>query len=93
MTNKPTATKLEEIPNTTDRFQTALYKLSEPLEGHTYIIVSAMRYPGKPDTLIFPSTRGGTIADFETLLGSTDGTADHATALKAAGYQITEDPS
>jgi hypothetical protein len=79
-----------------------LYKLSEQLEGNTYVIVSAVdlsdRYRRYPDdathgsmlieTYIFAATEDGEVADWMELPGSMKGTLDHAEALRDAGYEV-----
>jgi hypothetical protein len=72
-----------------------LYRLSEPLEGNEYVVVSAVTLswvglfngPG-PETYIFPATRDGDITDWIELEGSFQGDLDHEQALKNAGYEV-----
>ncbi|MDQ0241245.1 hypothetical protein [Arthrobacter bambusae] len=65
------------------------YKLSEPLSGNEYVIVSAVNalYSG-PETYIFGATEDGEVADWLELHGSYRGGLDHAAALSGAGYEV-----
>ena len=64
-----------------------LYSLSEPLEGHNYIVVSAADAPYTgPETFIFGCDERGNAIDFGELEGSFRGSLDHDKALKYAGY-------
>lgn len=65
-----------------------LWKLSEKLDGNTYIVTSiAKRFAGE-EVYIFPADSSGKITSFGELDGSTKGTIHHETALNNAGYQI-----
>jgi hypothetical protein len=66
----------------------ALYKLSSPLEGHNYVVVSSVTRPIDPETYIFPADKRGDILDWSELRGSQHGTLNHADALKSAGYDV-----
>jgi hypothetical protein len=64
-----------------------LYALSEPLEGHKHIVVSAADAPYTgPETFIFGCDERGNAVDFGELEGSFRGALDHDKALKYAGY-------
>lgn len=66
-----------------------LYELSEPLEEHQYVVVSAVNVPfGGPETYIFPADREGNIINWGELDGSFKGALDHSRALKNAGYEV-----
>ena len=66
-----------------------LYKLSDPLDGHTLVVVSAAVVPfSGPETYIFPANEQGEITDFGELNGSGRGYLDHREALSIAGYSI-----
>jgi hypothetical protein len=71
------------------RARATVYELSEPLEGHTHVIVSSVtsKYTG-PETAIFASTPDGKVMDYTELDGSTDGILDHGEALRNAGYTL-----
>lgn len=71
------------------RGHAALYKLSEPLEGHTFVICSAADVPfSGVETYIFPADEDGKIIDYGELEGSAQGTRSHAMVLRNAGYII-----
>lgn len=67
----------------------ALYELSEPLDGHKHVVVSATHamFSG-PETYIFPADETGKVENFGELDGSQKGTLNHATALEDAGYAL-----
>lgn len=71
------------------RSDARLYSLSEPLDGHDNVIVSAVvaTFSG-PETYIFAATRDGECVDFGELDGSFRGGLDHERALKSAGYGV-----
>lgn len=66
-----------------------LYRLSEPLDGREYVIVSAVVAPfSGPETFIFPATVNGEAIDMIEMEGSFKGGLDHTRALRGAGYAI-----
>ena len=71
-----------------------LYKLSEPLVGYEYVVVSAARDHTDSynnligETFIFGSDESGKIRSFLELPGSYKGGLDHQKALNDAGYDI-----
>ena len=71
-----------------------LYKLSEPLGGYEYVVVSAARDATDKfnnlvgETFIFGSDETGKIKSFIELPGSYKGGLDHQKALNDAGYDI-----
>lgn len=76
----------------------ALYLLDPPLEGHAFVIASAIDI-GKQfsklspslsgtEVYLFPGDSGGHVIDWGELPGSMKGTLDHADALREAGYEI-----
>jgi len=71
-----------------------LYKLSEPLVGYEYVVVSAARDRKDNynnvigETFIFGSDQTGKIKSFLELPGSYKGGLDHQKALNDAGYDI-----
>ena len=71
-----------------------LYKLSEPLVGYEYVVVSAARAHKDNynnmigETFIFGSDQTGKIKSFLELPGSYKGGLDHQKALNDAGYDI-----
>lgn len=66
-----------------------LYHLSEPLDGHAHVIVSAnvVMFSG-PETYIFGADSNGEIVDWCELEGSFKGSLDHVAALNNAGYEV-----
>lgn len=63
---------------------------SEPQE-YKYVVVSAVRVLGVPETYIFPARKAGdvvVIADYSELPGSYRGGLDHNEALRGAGYAV-----
>jgi len=68
-----------------------LYKLSEPLTGYEYVVVSAVKSnltDRDGETLIFGSDDTGKIKSFLKLPGSYTGGMEHDKALNDAGYDI-----
>ncbi len=69
--------------------EAGLYRLSTPLEGHKFVIVSAANVYGTgSETYIFGATEDGEIASWSELEGSQRGTLEHEVALAGAGYSI-----
>ena len=75
-----------------------LYKLSEPLVGYEYVVVSAAKdYRDDTynnmigETFIFGSDETGQVKSFLELPGSYKGGLDHQKALNDAGYDINFD--
>ena len=74
--------------------QACLYKLSDPLMGYDYVVVSAARDAKDNynnitgETFIFGSDELGKIKSFLELPGSYKGGLDHQKALNDAGYDI-----
>lgn len=67
------------------------YRLSPPLEGHEYVIVSASTVLlSGPETYIFPADEKGNVTDWAELDGSFRGDRDHNRALRSAGYTVSE---
>ena len=67
-----------------------LYELSEPLERHSLIVVSAAyaMFSG-PETYIFAASNiDGEVKDFRELEGSQRGMISHEKALATAGYTV-----
>jgi len=76
------------------RGEAYLYRLSEPLDGNEYVIVSAVdeplgQYLRVHETYIFPANEQAEVIDWGELFGSLKDTTDHAEALAAAGYKVT----
>lgn len=93
MTNTKTATLITIKPGFTPA-ERRLYRLSEPLEGHDFVLVCAIHIvsdTGHPETYIFPSNEAGTITDWTELPGSIQGVYDHAQALAGAGYELARE--
>jgi hypothetical protein len=68
-----------------------LYRLNEPLNGYTYVVVSAI--DERPacrvhETYIFGAQHTGEVADWGVLEGSYKGGTDHEEALRRAGYEV-----
>lgn len=81
------ATKVRDL--TGWRGHASLYRLSTPLDGHDFVIVSAVNamFSG-PETYIFPAYESGEQKNFGELDGSFRGALDHAEALRGAGYEV-----
>jgi hypothetical protein len=83
-----TATHLKDLAGWTGR--ASLYRLSEPLDGHSHVIVSAAVAPySGPETYIFPADADGKVENYCELDGSFRGELSHAKALENAGYEIS----
>ena len=71
-----------------------LYKLSDPLMGYEYVVVSAAKDARDShdqvvgETFIFGSDESGKVKSFLELPGSYRGGLDHQKALNDAGYDI-----
>ncbi len=92
MTHKKTATRIG-IRLYGWKGDARLYKLSPPLKGYDFVVVSATTVPNQgPETYIFPSEPDGQPAHWTELPGSFRGGLDHDKALRDAGYE-TEKPS
>lgn len=92
MTDTKTATLITIRPGMRGEYR--LYRLSEPLKGHEFVLVSAVHTmfdTGLPETYIFPSNEAGTITDWSELPGSIQGVYDHAQALAGAGYELARE--
>jgi len=88
LSKSKTAKRIKTLDNF--RGDAALYELSEPLDGHTHVVVSANEVPmSGPETYIFGADESGEIEDWTELSGSTPGIMCHNSALKNAGYQIS----
>ena len=72
-----------------------LYELSSPLEGHKFVIVSAVvlsfpaprRGAGK-ETYIFPADETGKVTSWGELRRSYKSGLSHTMALRGAGYKV-----
>lgn len=96
--SKQTATLVrEKLPKFSGHAN--LYRLSEPLDGNEYVIVSAVnmgsRFPMdhvplsmQIETYIFPASEDGEVIDWGELFGSMKGTLSHIEALGEAGYEV-----
>lgn len=67
-----------------------LYRLSHPLDGHHYVVVSAVvpMFSNEPETFIFGSGPDGRTTNWLELTGSFRGALDHDAALRNAGYDV-----
>lgn len=65
------------------------WKLDPPLDGHEYVIVSAVdAFMSGPETYIFPSTEEPLIANWVELEGSERGYKDNERVLRQLGYEL-----
>ena len=88
---QPSGAKTAKRIKTLNNFRgdAALYELSEPLDGNTFVVVSASEIPmSGPETYIFGANESGEIQDWRELQGSTPGIMCHNTALTNAGYNM-----
>ena len=88
---KKQATYLREADGFTG--DARLYRLSEPLEDSSYVIVSAVPFAfdtGMAETYLFSANEEGDVTSWSDLDGSFQGAMDHARALANAGYEIVE---
>lgn len=82
-----TATMLQDdLKNYTGH--AALYSLSHPIGRYKYVIVSATREIGPPETYIFPARKDGKVLNWGQLPGSYQGGMSHRKALLMAGYSL-----
>jgi hypothetical protein len=101
MTTKTKKTVTKKTPVKTKKTKTAkllktgllkgnanLYRLSVPLKGKKFIIVSAVNLYGHDETYIFPATKDGEVTDWMELPGSFKDEQDHGKALQNAGYEV-----
>lgn len=67
-----------------------LYKLSVPLGGFAYVVVSTAYDPsrGMWETFIFPALADGEVVSYIELPGSYQGGREHGKALGGAGYDL-----
>lgn len=84
------------------RGEAVLFRMEPPLEGHQYVVVSAIntkpfpemenefKYPFQSETYIFGALPDGTVLDWHELPGSFQGAMDIPRALAQAGYEIKE---
>lgn len=86
------ATRIKNLPRPTASESASLYQLDPPLEGHEFVVVSAVNVPSSgPETYIFGADKEGRIVDWSELDGSFRGGLDHVAALENAGYEIVRD--
>lgn len=84
-----TATLVKKLKGYTG--DAALYRLSIPLGGHEYVIVSAAVAPvSGPETYIFAAPTDGDIGNRAELPGSVRGVLSHEDALALAGYEVAK---
>ena len=93
MTTTKTATFLRDV-NHAARGDQRLYRMNPPLEGHEYVVASAVDLSiiGPllgAEVYLFPSDEHGEIQDWGPLTGSMRGTMRHEDALENAGYEVT----
>ena len=92
-TTKKTATFLRDV-NPEASGDQRLYRMDPPLEGHEYVVASAVDQSNiRPllgaEVYLFPSDENGEIQDWGELTGSLKGTMRHEDALENAGYEVT----
>ena len=66
----------------------AVYKLSKPLSGFKYVVVSSVCDTYAYETYIFGSTEDGEILSWSELEGSEKCTMSHEQVLSNAGYTV-----
>jgi len=68
------------------------YRLSEPLDGHEFVVVFAVDMPGTQhdETVIVGAREDGSAHLMNRLPGSLVGWVDHEKALGLAGYTVIE---
>lgn len=68
-----------------------LYRMSPPLDGHRYVVASAVDGPfSGPETYLFPADDTGEITDWLELSGSQKGLVDCDEAIRSAGYRVID---
>lgn len=67
------------------------YRLSEPLDGWTHVLVFTAEIGRQRETIITPGDPMRRVATVMRLPGSLTGFLDHAKALAVAGYEITRE--
>lgn len=78
-----TATKTKDITDRNlDDYEEAVYKLSPPFKGHTYVVAGA-----GTSTIVWSSSPEGQVNQYCEVL-SVHGKPDPAAALLAIGYEI-----
>lgn len=90
-----TATKVKDMEGRSntkhvDFGAAAIYRLSEPYEGHEYLYVSTSRIMGRSETYAFACTEDGDVSDWTELECSMRGDVTHAMVLADAGYTIID---
>lgn len=66
-----------------------LYRLEPPAhDGTEYVIASAVRVLGEPETYTFQATAGGEVTCWLEWDGSFKGELNHEQALARAGYAV-----
>lgn len=85
-----TATRMTGLDRTSGSgAEVRCYRLSEPLDGHETVAVSAVVAPfSGPETYIFPCDEAGRITAWGELDGSYRGGLSHVAALEGAGYLV-----
>lgn len=69
------------------------YLLSVPMIGHDgvghhYVVCSAARPSGRPETYVFPADKDGGVTDYSEMPASQNGVYDHELVMADAGYDI-----
>lgn len=84
MTMSKFVTKIKDVDSSK-----ILWKAEPPLDGHEYVITSAMdvEYSG-PETYVFASDKHGEITDWCELRGSFRGELNHKKCFANIGYCI-----
>ena len=93
-----TATLVKKLPNNPihkGNSRSALYKLSVPLDGWDYVVVSSVNNMLATclvyETYIFGADSDGSIQNWGELPGSERGHTSHTRALNNAGYSVVRD--
>ncbi len=93
------AHKIKSLDNF--RGEAVLFRVEPPLEGHDYVVVSAINlepfegmehyaHLSRPETYIFGARPDGVVLDWCELPGSFKDAMDISRALAQAGYEIKE---
>lgn len=81
-----TATPIRQLQDW--RGNATLYRLSEPLEGNEYVVVSGISNEWGREAYIFAADADGEVLEWGELPGSYRGDISHVEALRGAGYEV-----
>jgi hypothetical protein len=83
------ATFIKNMELTQAKGDQRLYHLDPPLDGHEYVVSSAIVVPySGPETYVFPANSDGAITNWTELSCSARGELDPEAAIRRAGYEI-----